>query len=218
MKKKYFVILTAWILCLPLSSCAKDRDPDPPIEENADATVSESDNTENEEAGNESVIQETDPDDGAVMHRIGSCVFYTEHDLREWMDGDVFDFYAMADSFGWTGRNEYLSEDDVCRAENGEDLVFYRSSTALEDSYAPPGIELNMASFSFNGDEICIWFDEKTDNIIHTANGKRVPYALCELYLYAMEQVSYGDVSAAAIAVGSLRDDLPDYIHITTRY
>ncbi len=187
------------VLCLALTACGQKSDTSginsskpgssvvevEPMPDDGGPTISDDSveipTTNSEFAPNES---------GDYRHEVGGCVFYTKHDLNTWVSGDIFDFYGMVDYFGYTMRQEYSTEEDVCIAIGETE----RGSLWLCLKDDGDAVEYHSFVGQFGGgDSFVVKYDNGSKSNYKTVKTKStnmyVSYELMEIFLYTLERV-----------------------------
>ncbi len=192
-----------------------DKIPDVSIDQDVDWSQDESEEDTNEESTDE--VEEYVPTitEGSYEHEIGDCVFYTDNDIEQWIDDEVFDFYSMMEYFGWEkepvvlpgngywcnpGSNVELSEGMVRLAGSRFVGVYHEAIGDLG------GDSFYIAIFEWNGRRMT------------TTNGMEIPFELCELLLYTMECVDEEPPEYVLADLSNLDKYLPERIYIDTIY
>ena len=119
--KNLISLVVVFILCVALVGCGAKNfsSPEGPTAEQAanenndydiplkptDDTEAPPDTTEQDETeppASDSSSDSYDPATGMYRHEVCGGVFYTEHDINQWIHGDMFDFAGMCEEFGLT--------------------------------------------------------------------------------------------------------------------
>lgn len=217
MGKKILTILVIMLLGVSLAACGSGSPKPSTDDEQGDATVvtqpDEQSDEQPDEQSDEAVPEITE---GNYRHHIGNCTFYTANDLNQWVNGNEFDFYGMLDYFGWTERNPYLSEDEFFVALWPNDGTHAEISFKLEDI----GGHFGYSAFFVDVSSAAIFYVEfvpDSDRELVLPDGFTIPYTLCEMMLYTLENLDVYSSEEAVYLLQSMDEDLSGYLDVDAR-
>ena len=202
MRKTHLFSLVAMllVLCLALSACAGSSD-------------SGSSSSAEPAQPNPNLESYPSSDIAGFKHEVGSCVFYTEHDLEDWIEGGVFDFYGMVSFFGLTEYDETLANMGGYSAQSAPEKTHLW--TVMKDDGDAWEFHTFVCEFA-GGDMFAVSYNNGNRHdhkAVLMTNQVDVPYELLEVFLFTLETYDAGneDVISDVKALG-----LPDYFSFVT--
>ena len=173
--KSYLHLILVILVCaFVLTACGADKtDPDsqPVADTDASEEFDDADDTDDEQ---DDSPEEEDDEKATVRHEIDGSVFFTVHDVEEWIKDGVFDFEKFADDFDIEGSD-------------GTGLRF-----GSRDYYMAllPGKEDQLNAFGLVRGGVCnvegIDFNP-SGREVKVAGDYSVPYELLEIATYMAE-------------------------------
>ena len=106
--KSYLLMLLVVIACAAVLGACGSEKTESGSQTAKNTEVSEDfddDDADDADDGQDDAADDEDDGEATVRHEVGGAVFYTEHDVEEWIQGDAFDFEEFADDFDIEGSN-----------------------------------------------------------------------------------------------------------------
>ena len=175
--KSYLLMLLIVIACAAaLGACGSEKtESDSQSAKNTEVSEDfDDDDADDADDEQDDAADDEDDSEATVRHEVGGAVFYTKHDVEEWIQGDVFDFEEFADDFDIEGSN-------------GTGLRF-----GSRDYYVAllPGEENKINAFGLVRGGVCnvevIDFNP-SGRELKVAEDYTVPYELLEIGTYMVE-------------------------------